>query len=179
MQPNQANTIAVGSLNPVKVAAVQAAASQVWAGVEVAAIAVPSGVADQPTSDQEAMRGALNRARAAQQSTGADFGFGLEGCTVDTDHGMFVLGWAAVSQRGGGTGLGSSGSLLLPETAAAAIRRGEELGPVMDRLLGAHNLKQHQGTVGALTGGRVSRKEAFERAVLFALAKWISPDQYR
>ncbi len=57
--------IFVGSLNPVKINAVTLAASESWPNVEVYGLDVPSGISDQPMSDEETRKGAVARARAA------------------------------------------------------------------------------------------------------------------
>jgi len=171
--------IAVGTLNPAKIEAVKRAATQLWPGAEVIAVEADSGVSDQPRSDEEAIRGALNRARASLGATGADLGLGLEGCTIDSPHGMFLTGWVAAVDRTGTQGLGNGGALLLPEAVARRVRDGEELGPVMDAFTGESNTKQKLGAVGFLTGGLVSRTEAFERSVLFACSKFHRPELYR
>ncbi|HEX4936349.1 MAG TPA: DUF84 family protein, partial [Gemmatimonadaceae bacterium] len=51
--------IAVGSRNPVKVAAVSAVVRHWHAAARIDAVAVPSGVRDQPLGDEETRRGAL------------------------------------------------------------------------------------------------------------------------
>jgi len=60
--------VAVGSTNPVKLAAARAVLSRAAPDLRVEAVAVPSGVPDQPWGDDETIRGALARARAARES---------------------------------------------------------------------------------------------------------------
>jgi non-canonical (house-cleaning) NTP pyrophosphatase len=67
---------AVGSRNPTKVASVTRVVRRLWPEVEVVAVKVSSGVDIQPTSDEEAIRGARNRAQQALASAGADLGGG-------------------------------------------------------------------------------------------------------
>ena len=57
--------VAVGSTNPVKVGAARRVVTRLAAVVEVTGVAVPSGVPDQPWGDEETIRGARTRARAA------------------------------------------------------------------------------------------------------------------
>lgn len=168
-------TVAVGSLNPVKIAAVNAAVQRVWPMAVVVGVAVESGVSSQPLSDEEAIAGATQRARLARAVGSADLGVGLEGNTVDTGYGMFTTGWAAVTDRVGTVSLGSSGRLPLPDFVAQAVRQGQELGPLMDELAGERNTKQRQGAVGILTNGLVTRQAALEIAVLYALARFLHP----
>ncbi len=60
--------IFTGSTNPVKINAVVSAASETWPEVQVTGVDVSSGVSDQPRSDQETERGAINRAKAALET---------------------------------------------------------------------------------------------------------------
>ena len=51
-----------------------------FGGVEVRGLPVASGVSPFPLSDEETLRGAVNRARgAAELEPGADYSVGLEG----------------------------------------------------------------------------------------------------
>ncbi len=168
-------TIVVGSRNPVKLAAVRNVASQLWPEVTVIDIEVDPGIAVQPLSDEESIRGATNRAQLALAATTADLAVGLEGNTVETPYGLFSTGWAVVIDRQGRRGLGSSGRLPLPAVVAAAIRQGRELGPLMDELIGEENVKQRQGVVGVLTQGLMDRTKALEGAVLYAFAPFLHP----
>lgn len=170
--------IAIGTLNPVKVNAVRLVTSAVWPDSTVEARAVESGVADQPKTLSEARLGAANRARRVLELTQADLGIGLEGYTWDARDSMFLSGWVEILHRDGRQGSGSSGSMLLPEQIAHAIRNGEELGPVMDRLSQRHNTKQGEGTVGILTAGHLKRTDAFKTALFCALTPFLSPDWY-
>ena len=171
--------ISVGSKNPVKITAVENAVKKIWAGVEIIGIEVNSGVNNQPKSNEEAIQGAANRAKLSLQQTGADIGMGLEGCVYDSEFGMFLSGWVVAINKNGEIGIGGGGGLLLPEKIASEIRNGKELGPVMDKFIGDHNTKQKQGTVGVLTNNLVSRTDAFEKSVIFALARFINPHYYQ
>ena len=170
--------IAIGSLNPTKIEAAQRAGRQVWPEAEFVAVDVPSGVADQPMNDEETIQGALNRAQAAMTVAAADVGMGVEGGVADSPLGMFAIGWAVVVDRNGTVGVGGSGRLPLPESIAAQIRSGGELGPVMDQFTGRHNLKHSLGAVGILTDGAVNRTEALQVAVTYALTRFRRPEYY-
>ncbi len=171
--------IAVGSENPVKITGVENAVKRIWADAEILAVGCPSGVSEQPMSDDEAIEGAVNRALSSLRKTGADLGIGLEGCTIDTKYGMFVSGWAVAIDRKGEMGIACGGRLLLPEKVAAEVRKGRELGPVMDEFVGEDNIKRKQGAVGVLTNNLVPRTAAFERTLIYALARFICPDYYK
>jgi len=170
--------ISIGSKNPVKIKAVKRVIKRIWPKVEIISLNVKSGVNDQPMSDQEAIKGAINRAKLSLKRTGSDLGIGLEGCVYESKFGMFLSGWVVVIDKKGKTGIGSGGCLLLPDKIAKEIKKGKELGTVMDELIKEHNTKQKQGTVGVLTNNLINRTESFERAIIFALTKFISPQHY-
>lgn len=170
--------ISVGSKNPVKITAVENVVKKIWPNAEIMATEVSHGISEQPTSDDEAIKGATNRAELSLQKTGADLGVGLEGCTVDTKYGMFLSGWVVAVDKKGKVGIGCGGRLLLPEKVASEVRRGKEVGPVMDKFIGDDNIKQKQGAVGILTNNLLPRTASFEKSIIFALAKFINPNYY-
>lgn len=168
--------IAVGSTNPVKRRAVEQALTE--RGATVQAVAVDSGVAEQPRSRQETIDGADNRARRALAATDADLGVGIEGGVgaVDGIDGRFLLMWASVTdsqrlERGGGP------SIRLPGPIAERIRAGEELGPVLDDVLDTSGVATGQGAAGVLTDGIVDRESGLVHAVAGALGPFVS-EQY-
>lgn len=163
--------VVVGSSNPVKVDAARAVLRRLAPEVEVTGHAVPSGVPDQPWGDDETIRGALARARRACALEGAEIGIGIEGGVVALDDGSVrTCAWAAVVTRDGREGIGGSLAMQLPERVAELVRGGMELGHAMDRVTGAHDVKRGAGAVGILTAGLVSRREAYEVLVAYALA---------
>ena len=59
--------------------------------------AAESGVPDQPWGDEETIRGALARARAARVALDADWGIGIEGGVIASAHeSVRTCAWAAV-----------------------------------------------------------------------------------
>lgn len=172
-----ARRVAVGSTNPVKLAAARAVLTRLVSDVTVDPIAVPSGVPDQPFGDDETIRGAIARARAAREKLDTDFGLGLEGGVVEMPDGsMRTCAWAAVVSRSGRHGVGGSLAMPLPHSVATLIRDGLELGHAMDRLTGQSKTKHGAGAVGILTGGLVDRQAAYEVLVAYALAPFISAE---
>jgi inosine/xanthosine triphosphatase len=170
--------VAVGSTNPVKVRAARSMIKRVWPEAVVSGIDVHPGVRAMPMSDQECRTGARNRALAALDLATADLGIGIEGGVHD-DNGVLVLtAWTIVIDKQGLEGVGGSGRIPLPPSIAARIRRGEELGPVMDDVLNETDVKHKGGAVGALTAGLVSRKEALALSVAYALGPFVSPQLY-
>lgn len=171
--------IAVGSTNPVKVEAVRLVAAKIWPGARVGQTAVFSGVSNMPLSDAECVAGARNRALAAMAQTAvSDFGVGLEGGVAQEPFGLALVGWVVVVRADGQEGIGGCPRLPLPKPIAQRVLAGEELGPLMDKLVGQKNVKQKGGAVGTLTNGLVLRHEAFATAVAYAFAPFVTPHFY-
>jgi inosine/xanthosine triphosphatase len=175
---DEVSRVVVGSTNPVKVAAVRAVLERAGCPARVEALAVASGVADQPVGDAETIRGATQRARAALDASGADIAVGLEGGVVEEDGFMRTCAWAAVVSRDGRLGVGGSLAMILPDRVASLVRDGVELGHAMDRVTGEHNTKHNAGAVGILTAGLVDRQRAYEWLVTYALGPFLSADYY-
>ena len=170
--------IAVGSGNPVKLAAAKAVLAWAAPGATVEATAVPSGVPDQPFGDDETIAGARGRAIRAREALDADLGVGLEGGVVDGPAGMRSCAWCVIVHRDGREGIGGSLAMPLPDAVAAMIRGGEELGHAMDRLVAERGTKHGKGAVGILTAGRIDRLGAYEVLVTYALAPFVTPALY-
>ena len=170
---------AIGSTNPAKVRAVEQALASLAPGCEVIALAVPSGVGHQPFGDGATRSGALERARSALATSGADIGFGLEGGVELDGELVWLLSWVAAIDRSGREGYASGLRMLLPPKLAGGLRAGSELGALVDELFGVTDSKSASGAIGLLTAGAVSRTDAFADLVAMSLAPWIHPDHYR
>jgi inosine/xanthosine triphosphatase len=170
--------IAVGSTNPVKIAAVRQVVTRVWLDVEMIPISVEAGVSNMPMSSEETLHGAENRASNALRQTGADLGIGLEGGVNQEPAGLMLMGWVVILDNNGRKGMGGASRIPLPVAIAKRVQAGEELGNVMDDILNEDNVKQKGGAVGALTNGLVLRQEAFAIAVAYALSPFVVPELY-
>jgi inosine/xanthosine triphosphatase len=162
--------VAIGSENPVKVNAVE----RVVPDAETTAVAVDSGVPEQPWGREETVRGARNRANAARSATDADYGVGIEGGVAEREApgGLWLAMWAAVTD-GERTQFGAGPSIRLPDTVAERLRDGEELGPVLDDELGREELGKQEGAIGVYTAGRVGRTGALVDAVAGAFGPFL------
>ncbi|MFB6360526.1 MAG: inosine/xanthosine triphosphatase [Halobacteriales archaeon] len=163
--------VGVGSRNPVKLAAAERALAAAGIEAEVAAMDVDSGVGDQPIGDEQTIRGA--EARARQALAGADLGIGLEGGVADRPQGCYLIMWAAATD-GDETKLGCGPRLRVPAGIADRVRGGEELGPVMDDVVGQSDVKRNQGAAGVLTAGMIDREQALLQAVAGALGPFVA-----
>lgn len=163
--------VGVGSQNPVKLTATKHAFEHIAEPASVEAVDVESGVSDQPVGDTETIQGAKNRAYGSAE--GYDIGIGIEGGVAEGPDGCYLVMWAAATD-GVEMGVGGGPRMRLPEPIAAHVRAGEELGPVMDELIGEDNVAQKQGAAGILTGGIIDRESALLHALAGALGPFVT-----
>lgn len=167
--------VVVGSTNPVKIAAVRSVLARCTADAFVHGVSFLSGVPDQPWGDEETQAGALARAQAALRSDDdADLAVGIEGGVVREGGGSVrTCAWAAVVDRQGVVGTGGSLAMPLPHAVVALLEAGVELGHAMDQVARTAGTKHGLGAVGLMTGGLITRQEAYEPLVTYALAPWL------
>lgn len=173
--------LVLASTNPVKIQALRLGFTQMFPGetIEILTTSVPSGVSDQPLSDQETLQGAANRARnAARLVPQADYWIGIEGGIEDQNEQMAAFAWVVVYTPKL-IGKGRSGTFFLPPTVADLIRQGKELGEADDIVFSKQNSKQANGAIGILTGDVVDRTQLYAHAVILALVPFKNPELYR
>ena len=137
---------------------------------EIQGISAPSEVSDQPMSDAETLRGAMNRANnVSNLETEVDYWVGIEGGLEEVDGELQAFAWVVVRSKDGKIGKGRTGSFFLPEKVAELIKQGMELGEADDIVFGLTNSKQANGAVGILTGDVLTRTTYYEPAVILAL----------
>ncbi len=150
--------IIIGSKNPAKITAVKNSFSH---EDEFVALDIPSGVNEQPFSDEETIKGAINRAVGALKQGNGDIGIGLEGGVQETSYGLFICNWGALASNEGEPIIAGGARIPLPEEVAIRLRAGEELGPVMEDYAKKKNVRKQEGAVGIFTNGMVNRSEMF------------------
>ncbi|OAQ62652.1 NTPase [Pochonia chlamydosporia 170] len=177
-----AKVVVVASKNPVKIGAARDGFARMFPTLtfDVRATSVPSGVPDQPFTDEETLQGALNRARNARDvEPNADYWIGLEGGVDggEADDGPIQsFAWIVVVGKGkDGDGNGErvgkarTSTYYLPEETAKLLRDGMELGHADDLVHGRTNSKHKSGSVGILTDDVVNRQSYYSEAVVLAL----------
>jgi inosine/xanthosine triphosphatase len=186
--------VVVGSTRKPKIAAVRDAVAQFGPllapekQIEVVGMEVESGVSHTPTSREELMQGARQRAEAvaklaAQHSQQCNFFVGLEGgLDVIRENGkrrVFLESWAYVSDGTQGF-FGRSGSIEVAEAVAAeVVDCGTELSVAIDRFAGEVGIRDAQGAWGVLSGNLVTRQDSFRIAVITAFAPFYNAKVYR
>ena len=180
--------VAVGSKNPVKLAAVRQAFFRAFPDRPLVCVGhdVPSGVSDQPWGHPETRLGAIQRRRGAfTADMGADYAVGIEGGVVDTGagDGLRSVAYVAIRRiRDMRLSVEHTASFKLPPRVERLLRGHEpghgklELGAACDLVFKATNSKQQGGTVGAVTCGLIDRTAYYEHAVVCALAPYLHDD---
>ncbi|MDA1079099.1 MAG: inosine/xanthosine triphosphatase [bacterium] len=170
--------IAVGSTNPVKLNAVRLAAQGQWPDVIVTGFEVPSGVSEQPRSDEETRQGARNRAAAALEAGGntTDLGLGLEGGIHIYEGELWSTVWVVLIDQAGEYYESNGARFKLPKIIADKLAAGAEMGPAVSQLFATDNIKQKQGAIGVITRGFVDRTTEYASIAKLALGLWFGRD---
>lgn len=170
--------VVLGSENKAKLRAAQMVVDRLFPDVQVVGVKVPSGISDQPTSDEETMQGAINRASAARAALDADYGIGIEGGFQHLCGRYFECGWVAVAHRDGRIGLGTSARFELSKKIIEPILAGKELAEVIDELSGERDIRNNQGAMGIVSAGHLPRDLAMTHGIFFAFGRFISDARY-
>ena len=167
--------VIVASKNPVKANAVLQGFSSYFPEVYIEKVAVPSGVSDQPLTDDETRKGAFNRAENAREKIKeADFWVGIEGGIEKNGNGLTAFAWVVILSENK-TGESRTTTFQLPAKVAQLIAEGHELGHANDIVFEQTNSKQKYGAVGLLTQNQVDRTGLYQQAVQLALVPFINP----
>ncbi|GIU40857.1 non-canonical purine NTP phosphatase [Shewanella sairae] len=171
--------VIVGSTNPVKVGAAQAAFTTLFptSSIECHGVDAPSAVADQPMTDAETKLGAINRVKFCQTNHQADYYIAMEGGVDLFEHGPATFAYIAIAHQSQVT-LGRGAQLPLPMQVYQALTQGQELGHVMDSMFNTVNIKQKGGAIGLLTNGNETRQSNYTQAIILAMAPMLHPNLY-
>ncbi|GAB4530073.1 MAG: inosine/xanthosine triphosphatase [Anaerolineales bacterium] len=170
--PPMPQTIIIASQNPVKIAAALAGFQRMYPQETFLpqGVNAPSGVSDQPMSDDETRLGARNRVHRAQEAyPQADYWIGIEGGLHPDGDTFLAFAWVHIRAADGRQGEARSGAFHISPAVAALVRQGLEMGHADDIVFGQTNSKQKNGAVGLLTDNVVDRTRFYEQAVILAL----------
>ncbi|MCG6464784.1 inosine/xanthosine triphosphatase [Vibrio parahaemolyticus] len=168
--------VVIASLNPAKINAVKSAFQSAFPqqAFEFVGISVPSEVADQPITNEETHRGAVNRVKNAKvEMPIADFYVGLEAGI----EGNVTFAWMVI-ESDTHRGESRSASLMLPPEVLAQLADANELGDVMDKVFGTENIKQKGGAISLLTQNQLTRSSVYHQALILALIPFTNPDHF-
>lgn len=201
--------IAIGTRRGTKIKAVKEAievlssSNSPGSEFEFVGVEVDSGVSHTPSSQEELMRGARQRAETLVKIARANrlnwnYFVGLEGGLdvihestspiparrysdpqQNTHRRVFLESWAYVSDGTRGH-YGRSGGIELPVLLAREVlENGTELAVAIDRFAGATGIRDRQGAWGVLSNNLITRQEAFRVAVIAAFAPFYNAKMYR
>ncbi|MFD1706799.1 DUF84 family protein [Siminovitchia sediminis] len=166
--------VAIGSKNKAKIKAVEQTFLDVKIEASLLSVDSPSGVSEQPFSDEETMKGAANRAEhCLTQVHEAGLAIGLEGGVTETPFGLYLCNWGAIAERGRETLFAGGARIRLPDEIAHRLKAGEELGPVMDDYMNAREIRHTEGAVGVLTNGLVDRAAMFSHIAKLLIGQYM------
>ncbi|HSJ36699.1 MAG TPA: DUF84 family protein [Planococcus sp. (in: firmicutes)] len=162
--------VAVASTNPAKISAVKDCFGELGIKTEIIPVETESGVSGQPFSIGETRQGAVNRAFAA---LGPDFdlAIGLEGGVFELEGSLYLCNWGALASANGKVYTAAGAQIPLPEEIARELRKGMELGPVMDDYANETGIRHHKGAIGILTDGLMNRGEMFGHIVTLLIGQ--------
>lgn len=156
---------------------------------EVVGVEVESGVSHTPSTREELMRGARQRAEALVKMSrerqepwryfvGLEGGFDVVG--ENAGRRVFLESWAYVTDGSGLGAFGRSGGIEVPAALAAEVlERGVELSAAIDRLAGGQGIRDAQGAWGILSRNLITRQDAFRVAVVSAFAPFFNAALYK
>lgn len=174
--------IYIGSANPVKISCTKKGFEEVFKDIsdyEFIGVSVPSGVSDQPMTNDETFFGAESRAKNLQiKFPDGDFFVGIEGGIQKKGEAMEAFAWVVIisEQR---LGKAQTATFQLPYKIVELINQGVELGHADDMVFNRNNSKQGNGAVGILTNNVIDRIEYYRHAVILALIPFIQKGHYQ
>lgn len=174
--------IVVGSENLPKRRAVESAFRKLYPGdfLEINGVPAESGVSDHPTSAEESLEGAKQRAKHARElEPGASFYVGIEGGLLETQDHAWELGWVAVENSKGEVFTAPSAGIEVRGKVLEAIREGEELGKVLHDQFNIKDAGKRNGYYGLVTDDVIDRQVGYETAIIFAAAAFKHPEYFR
>ena len=179
MSSNYAQKVIITSKNPVKINAVSSGFTKAFPNIdfEFVAVAVSSGVSDQPMTDGETLLGAMNRIQNAKLDCKADFWVAIEGGIEEIKEELVVFAYILISTESK-TGISKTATFVLPQKVSELIKQGMELGEADDVVFGGNNSKQKNGSVGILTKDLITRTSFYDNSVILALIPFLNEDLY-
>ena len=171
--------IVLGSQNVPKRGAVVRSFSQAFPGkqCDVTCVSTDSGVAPHPITATEALQGAINRAHdAKRQLPDAEYYVGIEGGLLRVGDRAWEIGWVAICNQAGNIATGLSAGIEIKGRILEAIIDGQELTDVLRDLYGMSEVGNSNGFYGLATGDCVTRHQAYEQGIHFALSQYTHPE---
>lgn len=160
--------IAIGSKNQAKVKAVQT----IFPDFDVRSMMIDSSVSEQPYSDEETKKGAINRAKECMKQSSIKLAIGLEGGVMQMGNDLYLCNWGALVTRENKVYTAGGARIMLPKIIAEQLEEGKELGDVMDRYANREGIRLKEGAIGVFTNNFVSRVDLFIHVAALLRGQW-------
>ena len=154
--------VMIGSYNQAKLKAVK----RVFKEYIVEAVDSPSKVSNQPTTDEETLLGAVNRANYLHDSFPQDLAIGLEGGVMLINEELYLCNWGVLISPDTEMIKASGARIKLPNEFIRDLFSGVELSKLIDDYSKKHNTRESLGAIGVFTEGAIDRSTMFEHVVL-------------
>lgn len=154
--------IIVGSNNKTKLKAVRKA----FNGHMIKSVDSPSKVSNQPTTDEETLLGAKNRASYCHEFHPNDLSIGLEGGVMLINEELYLCNWGVLMSPNTDVITASGARIKLPESFIDDLFSGVELSKLIDDYSKKHNTRESEGAIGVFTDGEIDRVSMFEHVTL-------------
>lgn len=159
-------TIAVGSLNHVKVEAVRTVMEKIYGNVRIIPVNTESGVPEQPFGD-EAHKGAVNRATAALGTY--ELSVGIEAGVFEMYGYLYDVQYCAILSKDGKITVGMGPGFRYPDKVAELVRNGMNVSDAMSNTYGSIRPGNKEGAIGILSKGLLDRKALTEQSITAAM----------
>lgn len=172
--------IIIASGNPIKINATKLAFEQMFPDkiFQFEGVNISSDISDQPISNNETLKGAINRSNNAKiECMDADYWIGIEGGVEKKGNEMQVFAWIYIQSKEM-VGKARTATFDLPKKIIELIDSGMELGDADDVIFNRRNSKQKNGAVGILTKDLIDRKKYYTHAIIMALIPFNNMDLY-
>ena len=167
--------VIVATKNPGKIEGVRKALEYYYEDIDVIGIPSSSDVSNQPVNE-EIMLGAKNRVAnlkkyCCENNIDADLYISVEEGITNSLGEWLVLSVAIIEDDKGFISWGTSSGFPVPNKHVNNIIE-RELGPVMNEIFSAEDLRSGNGGISLLTDGAVTRIEMVESSVIMALIQY-------
>ena len=172
--------IIIASRNPIKINATKLAFEQMFPNkiFQFEGVNISSDISDQPISNNETLKGAINRSNNAKiECMDADYWVGIEGGVEKKGNEMQVFAWIYIQSKEM-VGKARTATFDLPKKIIELIDSGMELGDADDVIFNRRNSKQKNGAVGILTKDLIDREKYYTHAIIMALIPFNNMDLY-
>lgn len=172
--------IIIASRNPIKINATKLAFEQMFPNkvFQFEGVSISSDISDQPMSNNETLKGAINRSNNAKlEYMDADYWIGIEGGVEKKGNEMQVFAWIFIQSKEM-EGKARTATFDLPKKIIELIDSGMELGDADDIIFNRKNSKQKNGAVGILTKDLIDREKYYTHAIIMALIPFNNMDLY-